>query len=103
MQRMPGFRARAIHIVPSATLRGRDPLSLARTAAVLAAGTFRAFRLLARFPEDRAAPGDAAILEHRLDRPIETAAPVGVDIDRAGQIGLLVKPEHVLQRHQSEA
>lgn len=42
------FPARAIHIVPSATLRGRDPVSLARTAAVLAAGTFRAFRLLGR-------------------------------------------------------
>ena len=30
------FPARAVHLIPSATVRGRDPLSLARTAATLA-------------------------------------------------------------------
>src|SRR6202007_938613 len=40
------FPARRTHIIPSATVRGRDPVSLARTGFRLARGTLRAFRLL---------------------------------------------------------
>jgi len=40
------FPARETHIIPSATVRGRDPLSLARTGVRLAQGTLRAFALL---------------------------------------------------------
>src|SRR3979411_218207 len=40
--------ARRIHVVPSATGRGRDPISLARTAALLGIGTMQALRLLGR-------------------------------------------------------
>ncbi|HEU5018095.1 MAG TPA: undecaprenyldiphospho-muramoylpentapeptide beta-N-acetylglucosaminyltransferase [Pseudolabrys sp.] len=42
------FPSRAVHLIPSATLRGRDPLSLARTAAQLALGTAKAWALLGR-------------------------------------------------------
>jgi UDP-N-acetylglucosamine--N-acetylmuramyl-(pentapeptide) pyrophosphoryl-undecaprenol N-acetylglucosamine transferase len=42
------FPARQTHIVPSATVRGRDPLSLARTGLRLAQGTVRAFALYGR-------------------------------------------------------
>jgi UDP-N-acetylglucosamine--N-acetylmuramyl-(pentapeptide) pyrophosphoryl-undecaprenol N-acetylglucosamine transferase len=42
------FPARQTHIIPSATVRGRDPVSLARTSFRLAHGTLRAFRLLGR-------------------------------------------------------
>jgi UDP-N-acetylglucosamine--N-acetylmuramyl-(pentapeptide) pyrophosphoryl-undecaprenol N-acetylglucosamine transferase len=42
------FPAENVHIVPSATLRGRDPFSLARTAATLAYGIAKAALLLAR-------------------------------------------------------
>ena len=42
------FPARAVHLIPSATLRGRDPLSLARTAALLARGTLKAWMLIGR-------------------------------------------------------
>jgi UDP-N-acetylglucosamine--N-acetylmuramyl-(pentapeptide) pyrophosphoryl-undecaprenol N-acetylglucosamine transferase len=42
------FPARAVHIIPSATLRGRDPFSLARTLGVLAFGTVKAWSLLGR-------------------------------------------------------
>jgi UDP-N-acetylglucosamine--N-acetylmuramyl-(pentapeptide) pyrophosphoryl-undecaprenol N-acetylglucosamine transferase len=42
------FPARAVHVVPSATLRGRDPISLARTATLLTLGTARAWALLGR-------------------------------------------------------
>ena len=42
------FPARAVHLIPSATLRGRDPVSILRTAAVLTFGTWRARRLLRR-------------------------------------------------------
>jgi UDP-N-acetylglucosamine--N-acetylmuramyl-(pentapeptide) pyrophosphoryl-undecaprenol N-acetylglucosamine transferase len=42
------FPARATHIIPSATVRGRDPLSLAKTAAILTFGTAKAWRLLGR-------------------------------------------------------
>jgi UDP-N-acetylglucosamine--N-acetylmuramyl-(pentapeptide) pyrophosphoryl-undecaprenol N-acetylglucosamine transferase len=42
------FPARQIHIIPSATFRGRDPLSLARTGFALTRGTARAFGLFGR-------------------------------------------------------
>jgi UDP-N-acetylglucosamine--N-acetylmuramyl-(pentapeptide) pyrophosphoryl-undecaprenol N-acetylglucosamine transferase len=42
------FPARATHIVPSATLRGCDPLSLAKTAATLAGGLGKAWLLIGR-------------------------------------------------------
>jgi UDP-N-acetylglucosamine--N-acetylmuramyl-(pentapeptide) pyrophosphoryl-undecaprenol N-acetylglucosamine transferase len=42
------FPARQVHVVPSATVRGRNPLSLARTAAVLGYGMLRAHILLGR-------------------------------------------------------
>ena len=42
------FPARDIHIITSATVRGRNPLSLARTAAMLGLGTMQGLRLLAR-------------------------------------------------------
>jgi UDP-N-acetylglucosamine--N-acetylmuramyl-(pentapeptide) pyrophosphoryl-undecaprenol N-acetylglucosamine transferase len=42
------FPARQVHVIPSATVRGRDPLSLARTGAVLGYGLLRAYRLLGR-------------------------------------------------------
>jgi UDP-N-acetylglucosamine--N-acetylmuramyl-(pentapeptide) pyrophosphoryl-undecaprenol N-acetylglucosamine transferase len=37
-----------VHVIPSATLRGRDPISLARTAGTLAYGTAKAFAMLGR-------------------------------------------------------
>ncbi|HEY2134718.1 MAG TPA: undecaprenyldiphospho-muramoylpentapeptide beta-N-acetylglucosaminyltransferase [Xanthobacteraceae bacterium] len=42
------FPARQTHIIPSATVRGRDPVSLARTGLRLAHGTLRALSLLGR-------------------------------------------------------
>jgi UDP-N-acetylglucosamine--N-acetylmuramyl-(pentapeptide) pyrophosphoryl-undecaprenol N-acetylglucosamine transferase len=42
------FPARAMHIIPSATLRGRDPISLARTAMLLSLGSAKAWMLLGR-------------------------------------------------------
>jgi len=42
------FPARAVHLIPSATVRSRNPLSLARTAALLALGTARAWALIGR-------------------------------------------------------
>src|SRR5437016_3712958 len=42
------FPARAVHIIPSATLRGRNPISLTRTAALLTLGTAKAWSLLGR-------------------------------------------------------
>jgi UDP-N-acetylglucosamine--N-acetylmuramyl-(pentapeptide) pyrophosphoryl-undecaprenol N-acetylglucosamine transferase len=42
------FPARQIHVVPSETVRGRNPLLLARTAAVLGFGMLRAHVLLSR-------------------------------------------------------
>jgi UDP-N-acetylglucosamine--N-acetylmuramyl-(pentapeptide) pyrophosphoryl-undecaprenol N-acetylglucosamine transferase len=42
------FPARDIHVIASATVRGRNPLSLARTAAMLGIGTMQGLRLLAR-------------------------------------------------------
>jgi UDP-N-acetylglucosamine--N-acetylmuramyl-(pentapeptide) pyrophosphoryl-undecaprenol N-acetylglucosamine transferase len=42
------FPAREIHIVASATVRGRDPISLARTATMLGLGGLQAWRLIGR-------------------------------------------------------
>jgi UDP-N-acetylglucosamine--N-acetylmuramyl-(pentapeptide) pyrophosphoryl-undecaprenol N-acetylglucosamine transferase len=42
------FPARATHIIPSAPIRGRDPISLARTAGALGAGVAKALVLLGR-------------------------------------------------------
>ena len=42
------FPARQMHVIASATVRDRDPISLARTAAMLGVGTVQALRLLAR-------------------------------------------------------
>jgi UDP-N-acetylglucosamine--N-acetylmuramyl-(pentapeptide) pyrophosphoryl-undecaprenol N-acetylglucosamine transferase len=42
------FPARTVHVVPSATVRGRDPLSLMRTATLLAVGTAKAWSLVRR-------------------------------------------------------
>jgi UDP-N-acetylglucosamine--N-acetylmuramyl-(pentapeptide) pyrophosphoryl-undecaprenol N-acetylglucosamine transferase len=42
------FPARHIHLIASATVRGRDPLSLARTVAMLGIGTLQAWRLMGR-------------------------------------------------------
>src|SRR5262249_20096416 len=42
------FPAKRLHVVPSATLRGRDPWNVARTAAVLAWGTLKSLGLLRR-------------------------------------------------------
>jgi UDP-N-acetylglucosamine--N-acetylmuramyl-(pentapeptide) pyrophosphoryl-undecaprenol N-acetylglucosamine transferase len=42
------FPAEAIHLVPSETVRGRNPLALARTGAILSLGTFQAWLLLGR-------------------------------------------------------
>jgi UDP-N-acetylglucosamine--N-acetylmuramyl-(pentapeptide) pyrophosphoryl-undecaprenol N-acetylglucosamine transferase len=42
------FPARQTHLIPSATVRGRDPLSLARTGLRLASGTWRAYSLFGR-------------------------------------------------------
>lgn len=41
------FPARDVHLIPSATLRGRNPFALARTASLLALGTAKAWRLIA--------------------------------------------------------
>ena len=42
------FPASAVHLIPSATVRGRNPISLARTATLLAFGTAKAWSLLGR-------------------------------------------------------
>ena len=42
------FPARHIHLIPSDTVRGRNPLSLARTAALIGFGTLRAYGLHGR-------------------------------------------------------
>jgi UDP-N-acetylglucosamine--N-acetylmuramyl-(pentapeptide) pyrophosphoryl-undecaprenol N-acetylglucosamine transferase len=42
------FPARAIHVIPSATIRGRNPVALARTATLLGIGTTKAWILLGR-------------------------------------------------------
>jgi UDP-N-acetylglucosamine--N-acetylmuramyl-(pentapeptide) pyrophosphoryl-undecaprenol N-acetylglucosamine transferase len=46
------FPARRIHIVASETLRGRDPLSVARTVVTLGVGTLQALRLIGRLEPD---------------------------------------------------
>ncbi len=50
------FPARRIHVVASETVRGRGPIALARTAAVLGIGSMQALRLLGRI-EPRAVVG----------------------------------------------
>jgi UDP-N-acetylglucosamine--N-acetylmuramyl-(pentapeptide) pyrophosphoryl-undecaprenol N-acetylglucosamine transferase len=42
------FPACAVHLIPSATVRSRNPFSLARTAGLLATGTARAWTLIGR-------------------------------------------------------
>jgi len=42
------FAAADMHIIPSATVKGRDPLSLARTAVLLGSGLAKAYALLGR-------------------------------------------------------
>ena len=42
------FPARAVHLIPSATIRSHNPISLAHTATLLALGTARAWTLLGR-------------------------------------------------------
>jgi UDP-N-acetylglucosamine--N-acetylmuramyl-(pentapeptide) pyrophosphoryl-undecaprenol N-acetylglucosamine transferase len=42
------FPARAVHLIPSATLRARNPFAVARTAAFLVLGTAKAFSLIGR-------------------------------------------------------
>ena len=42
------FPARDVHLIPSATVRGKDPLSLARTATMLARGTLKAWNVIGR-------------------------------------------------------
>ncbi len=42
------FRRAQTHVIPSATIRGRDPVSLAKTAGVLGIGAMKALRLMRR-------------------------------------------------------
>jgi UDP-N-acetylglucosamine--N-acetylmuramyl-(pentapeptide) pyrophosphoryl-undecaprenol N-acetylglucosamine transferase len=42
------FPARDVHLIPSATMRGRSPVALARTASLLALGTLKAWSLIGR-------------------------------------------------------
>jgi UDP-N-acetylglucosamine--N-acetylmuramyl-(pentapeptide) pyrophosphoryl-undecaprenol N-acetylglucosamine transferase len=42
------FPARAVHLIPSATVRGRNPIALTRTGALLALGTAKAWALIGR-------------------------------------------------------
>jgi UDP-N-acetylglucosamine--N-acetylmuramyl-(pentapeptide) pyrophosphoryl-undecaprenol N-acetylglucosamine transferase len=42
------FPAEHVHLIASETLRGRNPFSMARTAAMLAAGTIQALRIIGR-------------------------------------------------------
>lgn len=42
------FPARAVHLIPSATVRGRNPIALARTGATLALGIAKAWALIGR-------------------------------------------------------
>ena len=42
------FPARATHVIPSATIRGRDPISLAKTVGALGVGAMKALVLLRR-------------------------------------------------------
>jgi UDP-N-acetylglucosamine--N-acetylmuramyl-(pentapeptide) pyrophosphoryl-undecaprenol N-acetylglucosamine transferase len=42
------FPARSVHLIPSATVRGKNPLALANTAAMLVLGTAKAWSLIGR-------------------------------------------------------
>lgn len=46
------FPARNVHLIPSATVRGRDPVSLARTALMLGHGTLKAWRIIGGIKPD---------------------------------------------------
>ena len=46
------FPAREVHLIPSATVKGRDPLSLARTAFMLTRGTLKAWSVIGRIKPD---------------------------------------------------
>lgn len=46
------FPARNVHLIPSATVRGRDPVSLARTAIALARGTLKAWSAIGKVRPD---------------------------------------------------
>ncbi|MGE0062236.1 MAG: undecaprenyldiphospho-muramoylpentapeptide beta-N-acetylglucosaminyltransferase [Xanthobacteraceae bacterium] len=48
----PDFPARETHILPSATLRGRNPVAIARTVATLGLGVAKAWSLLGRLKPD---------------------------------------------------
>jgi UDP-N-acetylglucosamine:LPS N-acetylglucosamine transferase len=65
------FPARRIHIVTSATVRGRDPISLARTAALLGIGTMQALRLLGRIQPSPVRPAviAAATTSYAVPQP----------------------------------
>jgi UDP-N-acetylglucosamine--N-acetylmuramyl-(pentapeptide) pyrophosphoryl-undecaprenol N-acetylglucosamine transferase len=47
-----GFAGGEVHVIPSATVRGRDPVALARTASALGLGIAKAWRLLGRLRPD---------------------------------------------------
>ena len=64
------FPARQIHVIPSETVRGRDPMSLARTAALLGLGAVKA--LLPARPHQAGGGG-------RLRRLSDRAAAAGRD------------------------
>ena len=42
------FPARETHVIPSATIRGRDPVSMMRTVGTLGVGAMKALRLIGR-------------------------------------------------------
>ena len=48
------FPAAGVHVIPSATIRGRDPISLARTGSVLGYGLLKAWLML---PQHQAVGG----------------------------------------------
>ena len=51
------FPARETHVIPSATIRGRDPISMAKTIGSLGLGAMKALRLMNRIrPGSRQAP-----------------------------------------------
>src|SRR5215467_14744449 len=42
------FPARQVHVIPSETVRGRNPIALARTAGMLGIGSIKAYAMLGR-------------------------------------------------------
>ena len=59
------FPAQAMHIIQSATLRGRDPISLAKTATLLSLGSAKAWLMLGRLAP-RAVVGFGGGVEHEV-------------------------------------